>query len=931
MVVRLLEQFKLIKIDQMKLSIRLVIATILGSFTLVGQFVEKQYFYDTIGGGLDYIHDHIQQEDGIILSGYKGSFTNAVPVILKLDLNGDVIWSTASQYIPDSIPNSKFNIYLLSDNFIYGFSTENSWSVYPRTFWKVNSQTGEISYTIPYSNNVTFESSEPIITDFDDTTFYLKHGNRIQLVAKSTGAILQESLGTYDLQCDKNHNLYGIGSNSITKFNGNNLSQPIWIRNYTEFGLDALHHLYIDDYGDLFVFGRNGGTFSAGNGIVMKINKQTGSKIWVCTVQNLSNTDDTEEDVRIIDFKDAGGRIYATYQHAFTGGGNKKYVTAKINKINGSLIWLSQLGIDNTGFTSPSQGRSALSLDVDCSGNIYQTGYYDSPNYGPGMWGSMKLNGTNGAKLFEFTVSEDTTSSEELSTGLGVFAFGDNVAFLGHGQTDVNSYSVTPLFVKVDSNNGDIVVKKPIGGPLKGFASTLKVARRGNILYMLKQSGISVTVEAFNEQREPIWVYTFVNDSIITYGDQLVLTDNSIVFTAHQPISTGGTNLVITRLNRFTGGLIAQDSMLAEQDDLVPYEIEADESSSYVFAKTIDSLFYSKISSGQISPLSYLDDATNLNGYEGEVNQVLNDNLDSLIVLGANGFLSIQKNSLALQFIEAYSEAAYYTSFNVRNDTLVLSGKTALGEQIITLTQRANWNSIWSNTYASNGAFVKTVFGENDVIYAAGTENGNLNVRRILFSTGIEEWTYSTDNTLYPNAKVLDIAYNPFKNYITIAGLNSPSGNFSNALIQLLSEEGDTIFTWFGNDDLQSKSRANSVVVTADSLVCVGGAYNQFITTYEGFVFYLDSISEPIDYTDINETASESNCIIYPNPATNEVFISGLQSPYSYEIHNLTGDLIQKRNAITDKRIDLSLFASGAYHLYIQTDDRTLFFLLIVV
>ena len=915
------------------ISICLFLTVISVSSGTSAQIVESHYFCDTIGGGLDYIHGHIQQEDGIILSGYKGSGGMNVPVVLKIDRTGEVIWSTESAYIPDSANYNKFDIRLFTDGFIYGVSAEYNWPNYERVLWKVNAQNGQIEYTIPYVDAVGSDFTHPIWREYDNTSFYMMQGSTIRRVDKADGSTMQETVfssvpasTSFEMETDRNGNVYILRYDRLTKYNGNNFNQPLWSKTYTEFNLMELHRIHLDEYGDVFVFGREG-SFSAGVGLIMKINKQSGVKTWVCRIQNTSDTDMSENEVVVVDVKDAFGKIYATYQHAFVGGGDKKIITARVNKTNGALDWLSQKGIDNTGYASSSQGRSALSLDVDCDGNIYQTGYYDSDNYQPGKWGSMKLNAANGAKLYEFTVSRDTSENEVFSTGLGAFAYGGAPVFIGHEQIQDGSSRVKPLFVKVSPATGDIAIKKSIGSPLNGFVSTLKVIQENGFLYFLKQTGIAVTVEARDSQYGLIWDYTLLNDSVLTLGGQMTLSSNGVVFSAVQHPSTGGTTTIVTKLDRTSGSEMVQKSLHSGQGDLVPFEVEADNQEIYVFSKTANDLLYSKVTSSIFMPWLYLDSASVLNNYDGEANIVLNKDATSLLVIGVTGMISINKLSTQKTFMGAHTEPAAYYSFSKQNDLIVMCGKNTAQEQILTAKNLTGWTTAWTETYASNGMIAKTTFGEANDLYFAGTENGNINVQHVSLISGSSDWTYSTDAAIYPNARALDIEYNSTDNYLAIAGYHA-NGATTHAMIQLLNSVGDTIYTWKGADDLGGKSRANTLVNVSGSMICTGGAWNRLSRSEEGFVFYLDSTNNSVNLG-LNDTKEGLECSIYPNPATSSVYIKGIKDNYSYFITNLTGQIVHHQKNNTDHEINLRNLCSGAYYLRLESEGEMWIFPLV--
>lgn len=895
------------------------------------QIVEKHFFSDTLGGGFNYIHDHIQQEDGIILSGYKGKGGVNVPVILKIDRAGEVIWSTETAYIPDSSNYDEFNIQLFSDGYIYGVSRANNYPNFDRNLWKVNAQSGNVEYVIPYLNATGSVLTSPIWKDYDSASFYMMQGSTIRRVSKVNGSTMDEivfinvsALVSFEMEIDKNGNFYVLRYDRLTKYNGNDFNEVLWSRTYTEFNLNELQRIHIDEYGDVFVFGKDG---VSGVGVIMKINKQSGVKTWLCKVQNTTDIDMTENNVNMVDFKDASGKIYATFQHAYVGGSDKKIVSARINKSTGGLEWLSQTGIDNTGFTSSYQGRSALSLDVDCDGNVYQTGYYDSDNYGPGKWGSMKLNSSNGAKLYEFTVSKDTSANEAFSSGLGAFAYGDSPIFIGHEQIQNGNANVRPLFVKITPNNGNIVVKKPVGKLENGIVSTLKIISDNGVIYFLKQNGRAVTVEARDIQYELLWDYSVLNDSLLTYGGSIIQSGNSLVFSVVQYPLIGGSNVIISKLDCSSGALLFENSLHSYHSNLLPFELESDNQEVYVFSKTTDSLWYSKVNNSQFDQWLLLENTNVFNNYDGELNIVLNKDVLTLQVIGTSGLFEISKGTMQKSFVGPHAQPAIYYSFSKLNDLIIMCGKSQNNQQILTAINLPNWTTLWSENYASNGTIAKTTFGAINDLYFAGTENGNLNVQHVSLVNGAADWSYSTDSTLFPDSDALDILYNSTDDYIAVAGFNS-SGTTSHAIIQLLSSVGDSFYSWHGVDDLMGRSRTNTLANISGSLIGAGGAWSQFIRTNEGFVFYLDSTNQDIN---LGLNQNNSNLCIYPNPATNKLFIKGLENRYSYLIMDLTGKLVQFQNGRSEYEINLDNLNSGAYQLRIEYNGEIILFSLIII
>ena len=72
-----------------------------------------------------------------------------------------------------------------------------------------------------------------------------------------------------------------------------------------------------------------------------------------------------------------------------------------------------------------------------------------------------------------------------------------------------------------------------------------------------------------------------------------------------------------------------------------------------------------------------------------------------------------------------------------------------------------------------------------------------------------------------------------------------------------------------------------------------------------------------------NET-KQSNISIYPNPAHNEINISGVKTINNIEIYSTAGNLVKKANLSTNKTaIDISSLPKGSYVLKAELDGTT--------
>ncbi len=75
----------------------------------------------------------------------------------------------------------------------------------------------------------------------------------------------------------------------------------------------------------------------------------------------------------------------------------------------------------------------------------------------------------------------------------------------------------------------------------------------------------------------------------------------------------------------------------------------------------------------------------------------------------------------------------------------------------------------------------------------------------------------------------------------------------------------------------------------------------------------------------------EVHIIIYPNPASNSIFISGIEKINNMKILNLAGQILWKNSntGLPEKEINISFLADGLYILYIGLEKSQLTFKLL--
>jgi len=78
--------------------------------------------------------------------------------------------------------------------------------------------------------------------------------------------------------------------------------------------------------------------------------------------------------------------------------------------------------------------------------------------------------------------------------------------------------------------------------------------------------------------------------------------------------------------------------------------------------------------------------------------------------------------------------------------------------------------------------------------------------------------------------------------------------------------------------------------------------------------------------TGINSTSADYSSLIYPNPTESELYISCPSADkFSYEIFNVTGQLVLARHDITGStvEVDISCLAKGIYYVSVRSEEKT--------
>jgi len=796
----------------------------------ISQHLNTTFFEGNSISKLDHIFDHIEMTDGIIVSGKKDSN----PGIIKIDVNGNIIWSTWETTNLNQSYCNDFNIELFKDGFIYG----TSYNLSNKTLWKVDPQSGEVLWTKFWYSDQVSSNVKPV--DYDSTTFIVtfKHSNftsALSKVNKETGDTLSTTYFPLDFvsnnltESDDNKNIYFVNNLKLIKFNKDNLDQKLWETNLNSFTPNVLdvNHVYFDDSDNIIIFSK-----TTSKNHITKIDISTGQIVWDSQI--------IFSDVKVRDFIDKNNKLYVAYRHIYVGGGSYNLSTLKVDKSTGDIEWstYNQFEIGN------SNEQSGMSMDIDCDNNLYLTGYFDDVNYGPNEWGIIKLNGLDGTTMYSTHIDYDSSYDDSKSVGLVTCLFQNQPIFLGHREETPGEYE--PLLVKTDATTGNIVYEKHLGSSYTNQSKTISLQKEDNYIYIFKQFAKKLIIEKIDQDSQLIWEKNIDNGSFVI-GNNISINTSSIYLSARKPYPTSfppyyndsTEYLYIYELNKDNGTLISSDSLLVGGEVSRGIELESDNGQAFLFY-TNDSLtkLVKWTNVGFSTPITI--DSTGPNTeYLGNLNMVNNYSSASLLYFGKYNLKQIDKSSLAINSSFNYGSPIYSFDHSLQNDTLTICGEYGANQRI----EMINLNGlapIYSNTY-NTGTFNQLEFNPSlNELYIAGSISGHPTLHFLDALTGNENSIEYIDSSIFNNSTPLTFTFNTQKSYLAIAGMNYADSNKSDLMIGLYDLISGNQFSFLGEDNHDLMSLGCTSLISPNSNLFIGGSYNNALHSRAGFISVYD-------------------------------------------------------------------------------------------
>lgn len=865
--------------------------------------VNEEYFSEDIPGYLTKVYQSIEVDDGIIIAGTVDTLGSIKVVVIRLNMIGEVIWSTLSQ--PEQIDCYQYiRIKLFDDGYIYGQGCLN--------IWKINATNGQYEWINTYNYYTSDQFVE--MEDYDSSRYLIVYkltqfNVHVAFIDKVTGNKLDYTLMEpghdmfQNIAVDPYGNILYASKNTIHKFNGNNLNLRIWKESYNTDQndpnkIEIITELYCDAYGDIFIWGYHNNNSS--NLILAKVSTIDGAIIWKTQVDgNLS----------LKDFVDKFDYLYMSLQHKLVGGGSGSFHTSKVNKNTGSVEWF--VHPDMTPLESGVCGsyESANVLEVNCQGDVFLNGYYGDGNYGPAIWGLMKLHSDNGLKEYDRTIIHDSLHCDNISEGVGVAVIKNIPIFVGNEE--VIPWETKATFIAIDTLTGLPNIRHHIGNDYQYFSTTIDIQNSNDSMFLLIQNGKQANIRMSTTFGVSDWEFTdFSSDK--TKAGCISVNSNSAYFvinkleTDNLPIDENSNTSAILffQLDKNTGSVIQQDSLVIS-GNIKLIEMESD-SSGTAYLLYSDDLNINLIRwdvNGLSLPVILSSITANLQSNR-PLNLLDNYSNNELLFSGNQNLYSINKSTLFSTPIFTFPTSRNIYDINHVNGKLILSGNDNFGFQTMLSIDTSTFSLNWDQTYQP-GIFAGTIY-DQDTIYTFGEKNGNIQVVAIVASTGIPQWEYLRSNISGNSAVAYALSFSPSNERFVVNGAEKNSNGSSNIAMDRIDRFGNGSSMLYIPDELNYQSYAYCSSSQYDSLLWVGGSLNRTSYGKQGVNYLIQFFQCPIISIEDTVTACNNYTWIDGNTYTT----TNNSATWTLPSINGCDSLIRLNLTIVD--IDTTIIISGS-------------------
>lgn len=855
------------------LYISLIVCGAIFQSELKAQLLYEHLFSDSTRiAGFDELHDVVTLDDGFIISGSVIYPEWEEVMILRINEEGEVVWNSNAFKEVRIDKVLRFFDMIEDENYIYAACSYSDTGGGEADFWKLDKQTGEVIWI----NKYEFTESPYLDTllDSDELSFlWIWNSNdeaAVSRISKIDGLEIQTTIlegfipsGFQNaFATDRLGNLYAAYTGELTKYEAPDFQNVLWRQSIdltiqTEF----INRLYSDRMNNLFVFD---------DAVIHRLNPWTGERLWVSSLGIVSSN---QVDAEILEIGD--DLIFAT-RHSFVGSGSSDFELVRVNKSNGQAIF--EVGHSMVGpYGSVSGTREGiLSLALDCELNAYVTGYYGDENFGPANWGMMKIDGSNGDKIYEETFTNLPDEEDDFSRGKYIYVRDGVPTMLGEAEVS-NGQAVHLATIDTTTNTAGAFLELDAG--YRHESVTAAISGHEEDVYVLKELGKKLVAEKRTPQGELEWTREFGAETKLLNGFMSAHEDGVLVcynisssnLDTIPWYSSDMDSMAYVYLSR-TDGTIIQDTTI-----LSPYgpgetarSLQAikDENSFFVFET---STFSNKVIKWNFDEQTLVSSSifeTMIDG-EYELQPLVDFDANTILFLGSNSVRSLNKNTMNI------SVSLLWSSRPVRDvmqwgDTVYVAGNFSNDIQSLTAYRISTNTKLWEPGYTNPGSWFQVEQGANNRLYAVGLSDGEFRVSTLSRQSGAVIEDFYPQNpqweTLVPGA-IEFLA----PNHLVINATNERSDGSSEPVLLIVDmEEMELDYVWMGNSPSERKSKATSLLLDVNNHIWAGGSWYSAANPYAGYL----NIFDFADYIDNADCPGDLNGDLLVNSSDLMVLLS---------------------------------------------------------
>jgi len=813
-------------------------------FFSYSQFSET-IFHDTLTKVKDgYISSGLADGKFIYLSGSSFSEETPLPTVTKMDTSGNVIW-TAS----DNNNYERFGDYYGTGNYMATCASTYKSGIRLYTIarsptgsynevWCISDSTG----LIIWKTHINRLCIRIIDYNLDELLLITRVNNfyEYHIVNKATGKVTFTKLlgntiygNTPNILVDDNKNILISWDDKCYKYRDKNLTQLLWTSNMPNNGILKMIDVLIQDSAR-YVF--------IGNNYARAVDSLTGNTIWykpvpIGYVQGQQSGGDGYSSGSIL--KDS--LLYITWISPSVGGIDldRGFTLTRLNTRNGFMSF--NVAYDFNGIpadpapTVEGEMDWPLAMSMDANHNIYLSGSYDysSGPANPGNWGIMKINGISGARIYEATITEDSTKRMTQSQGHFLYYYNGKMYCAGNLNKRGSVARARPLMLSFDTTNiyrenyrlsPDFVYRFP--SALIGISafSTQKMT-------LLKKQGQSSILELRSTNNQLIWSRTFsskgkyiIPQQIKNLGDTSIAV-SFIVYTnnTRYRIGLGLPDSIL--LYRFDSlGQIAFQRAIAlnNNDTIHPVQIYTDKfgKSNFIFVwKTGNAQRFGHIGymvNGSASVFGSIG-GSEYRSYaeipEMKLNRIQHYFGDTLVFYVSDedpgypirnwGYLtSATQLSATGQYtftpgrrIENFSKV--YSAIKLDSVSFFIMGKSENGKILGSrFNHRLPTALVWTQISSFNGGMLNADTSATAIYTVSKTPGNSLYLSKINKATGSQVWDHENLPQTAQGITSIDMLYNILAERIVVGGYitdSTTTGNTTGYFFLSLDSSGNTI------------------------------------------------------------------------------------------------------------------------------------------